>query len=168
MVASATQSKHPPRELRRRVLVPARLRTDAEWYDVRILNISSRGLLIQSPRFAPEGSTVQIFRGDHLIVAEVMWCNSGRSGLRSEERLPVEEILSLKQSRALQLIATTGALPDRRRQSRSVADDARSSGRAMEFAAVGAIAVSLAVGVWTMAERALSGPLANASAALLG
>ena len=168
MVAPATQSKHRQRELRRRVLVPARLRTDAEWCDVRILNISSRGLLIQLPRPAPAGSTVQIFRGDHLIVAEVMWSNAGRSGLRSEERLPVEEILSLKQSCALQSIATSGALHDRRRQSRAVAQDSRLTGRAMEFAAVGAIAVSLAVSVWAMAEHALSSPLASASAALVG
>jgi hypothetical protein len=97
-----------------------------------------------------------------------MWSKAGRSGLRSEERLPVEEILSLKQSRVLQSIATSGALHDRRSQSRAVAPDPRSTGRAMEFAAVGAIAVSLAVSVWAMAEWALATPLAQATAALAG
>ena len=36
-----------PRELRRRVILPARLRTGADWSDTCMLNISSRGLLIQ-------------------------------------------------------------------------------------------------------------------------
>src|SRR5215213_9934355 len=137
MPAPATKSKQRPRELRRRVVVPARVRAGAQWSDACILNISSRGLLIHSLRPAPIGSTVQIVRGDHLIVARVMWSDAGRSGLRSDERLPVDEILSLKQSHPLQLSASTGAIRDRRKQVRGVAVDARLRGRAIEFVAVG-------------------------------
>src|SRR5947209_10843359 len=128
MAGSALKFKHPPRELRRRVVVPARVRTDGQWSDARILNISSHGLLIHSSRPAPKGSIVQILRGDHLIIARVMWSHAGRSGLRSDEQLPVDEILSLKQSRPLQLIASGGAIHERRKRPRGVARDARLRG----------------------------------------
>ncbi|MEA3080748.1 MAG: hypothetical protein QOD54_416 [Sphingomonadales bacterium] len=168
MVAFATQSKHRSRELRRRVVARARVWSGSQWSDVCILNVSSRGLLIQTSRPVAERSTVEILRGDHVIVARVMWSNAGRSGLRSEQQLPVEDILSLEQSRALQLIASNGLIHDRRRTKRRIVVDPRLRGRAMEFLAIGAIAASLAIGMAAMAERALSGPLASASAALGG
>jgi hypothetical protein len=168
MAARATKSKHRSRELRRRVVVRARLRSGTQWGDARILNISSRGLLIQTLRPVREGSMVEILRGDHLIIARVIWSEAGRSGLRAEQLIPVEEILSLEQAGALQLIASNGVLRDRRRAARSMLVDPRLRGRTMEFAAVGVIAVSLAVGVFSMAETALAGPLASVAAVLGG
>ena len=166
MAAPASRAKHRPRELRRRVVVRARVRSGADWGDACILNVSSRGLLIQSSRPVVEGSLIEILRGEHLILARVMWSDAGRSGLRSEERLPVEDILSTEGSRALQLIASNGVIQDRRRKARQRKTEARLRGRAMEFVAVGAIAALLAFGIWGMAERALSRPLASVSAAL--
>ncbi len=168
MVVTAPQSKHRPRELRRRVVVRARVRSGAQWADACILNVSSRGLLIQTSRPVPEGSMVELLRGDHLIMARVMWSTAGRSGLRSEERLPVEDILSIEQARSLRLIASNGVLHDRRTGARGIVRDPRLSGRALEFLAVAAIAASLAVGCRTMVHHALAGPLARASAALGG
>src|SRR5438270_13686625 len=110
MASPATQLKRRPRELRRRVAVPARVRTGEQWADACILNISSRGMLIQSARPLVEGSFVEVSRGDQSIVARVIWSEAGRTGLRSEERLAVEDILSLEQSRALQLIASNRSL----------------------------------------------------------
>ena len=140
-------------------MVGARVRSGAQWGDARILNISSRGLLIQTVRPVPQGSTVEILRGDHLILARVMWSEAGRSGLRAEHVIPVEEILSL---------AHAGALQQRRGEARAIAIDSRLRGRAMEFIAVGMIAISLAVGVWSMAETALATPLSRVAAALGG
>ncbi len=168
MAAPAFLSRHRPRELRRRVVARARVRTGAQWGDACILNVSSRGLLIQTARPVPEGSTVEILRGDHLMTAKVVWSAAGRSGLRSEERLPVEDILSLEHSRALQLIASNGVIRDRRRDRRDAAGDSRICGREMEFAAVGIIAASFAYVIWAMAEQALAEPLAKISAALGG
>jgi hypothetical protein len=149
-------------------MVRARVRSGAQWVDACILNVSSRGMLIHSARPVVEGSTVEILRGDQLIVACVIWSEAGRSGIRSDERLPVEDILSLEQSRGLQLIASNGMFHDRRGGTRGVASEARADGRAIEFLAIGAIAVSLAFGLWAMAEAVLSGPLASVSAALGG
>jgi hypothetical protein len=168
MASPAYQSKHRTRELRRRLVARARVRSDQQWGDACILNVSSRGMLIQSARPIAEGSIVEVLRGDQLIIARVMWSEAGRSGIRSDERLPVEDILSLEQSHSLQLIASNGVLHDRRGGTRAVASEARVHGRAIEFLAVGTVAILLAFGLWVMAEAALSGPLARVSAVLGG
>jgi hypothetical protein len=159
---------HRPRELRRRVVIPARLRNGAQWSDTCILNISSRGLMIHSGRAAPKGSVVELRRGDFVIIARVMWRDGGRVGLQSDERLPIEEILSVSQSKALQLVAADGARIDRRRKPRRRSSDARLRGRAYEFIGTGIIVLGLALSVWAMAEQAFARPLAQISAALGG
>ena len=161
-MSGRTAQGRKPRELRRRVVVPARLRHGASWSDTCILNISSRGLMIHTGRPIPEGTQVEVRRGDHLIVARVMWRDGGRVGLKTEEPLPVEEIMTLGQSPSLQLTAAPG---ERRRHPRPE-DRSRLRGRAIEFAAVVAIAVSLAGGALYMVEAAFARPLAFVSAAL--
>lgn len=157
-----------PRELRRRVVLPARLRNGAQWSDACILNISSRGLMIRSGRAAPEGTRVELRRGDHVIIARVVWRDGARSGLAVDERLPVEDIMSVGQSNALQLVASDGALVERRGRPRQKHNDARLRGRAVEFFGVGAIGLTLAFGVWGMAQQAFAIPLARVEAALGG
>ena len=147
------------RELRRRVVLPARLRTDTQWSDTCILNISSRGLMIHSGRPLSHGNAVELRRGEHVIVARVVWRDGARVGLHSDERLPVEEILSFGTAQTLRLVAADGALIERRRQPRPAADDARLRGRALQFIGILAIAVSLAISIWVMAERAFARPL---------
>jgi hypothetical protein len=167
MGSAKSEKGHRPRELRRRVVLPARLRTGARWSDSCILNISSRGLMIQSAHATAKGSVVELHRGDHVIVARVVWRDGARAGLRSEERLPVEEILSLGQSHALRLTAGDRAFVERRKRPRP-ASDARDRGRLVEFAGVIAITASLATGAWAMAEQALASPMAQVAAALGG
>src|SRR5215213_7636016 len=94
-----------PRELRRRVLLPARIRTSAGWGDACILNISSRGLLIHSNGKASDDGVVELRHGPLVITARVAWRNGQRIGLASEERLPVDQIVTLGISPALELIA---------------------------------------------------------------
>src|SRR5690348_12970017 len=92
------QSGQRSRELRRRVIMPARLRSSGGWTDACILNISSHGLMIHSSRVGPQGSTIELWRGNHVIVARVVWQDGARAGLQSEDRLAVEDILSLGSS----------------------------------------------------------------------
>jgi hypothetical protein len=148
-------------------MLPARLRNGAQWADACILNISSHGLLIHCPRAVSDAGVVELRRGDHVIVARVMWRDGTRAGLQADERLPVEQIMSLDQSQALQLTASSGAV-ERRKQPRPTAIDARLRGRTMEFVSVGVIAASLAITIWSMAEQALARPMAAVAAALSG
>jgi hypothetical protein len=170
MAGIGIKSSGRPRELRRRVLLPARMRNGGQWADACILNISSRGLMIQSARAGPEGSVIELRRGEHVIVARVVWRDGARAGLQSEQRVPVEEIMSLSGSQALQLVANEGALIDRRSRPRPLASASHSrlQGRAMEFAAVLAIGAALAIGAWSTAQQAFAKPLERASAALGG
>ena len=156
------RTSQKPRELRRRVVVPARLRHGASWTDACILNVSSRGLMIHTGRPIVEGTQVEVRRGDHIIVARVMWRDGGRAGLKAEERVPVEEIMTLGQSPSLQLTAATG---ERRKHPRP-GDNSRLRGRAIEFAGVVTIAISLAGAGLAMIEQAFARPLAMVSAAL--
>jgi hypothetical protein len=149
-------------------MLPARLRTGAQWSDTCILNISSRGLLIHSARAGPQGSTVELRRGDHVIVARVVWREGARVGLHADEQLPVEQIMSLGQCQTLQLTARAGPAAERRLRPRAEADDARLRGRAMEFVSVGVIALCLALTIWSIAQEALASPMAAVRTALGG
>src|SRR4051794_1216719 len=120
-------SNHRPREMRRRVVLPARLRSSAGRTDTCILNISSRGLLIHSARTGPQGSKVELCRGDLAIVACVVWQDGARAGLRTEDRVPVEDMLSFRGSTALGSVASSSGGEDQRKRN---------------FAAVTIIAVS--------------------------
>ena len=138
-------------------MIPARLRNGAAWADACILNISSRGLLVHSPRGVPQGGIVELRRGEHVIVARVVWRDGTRVGLRADDRLPVDEIISLDGAAAFQLTAPGPGQPERRKRQRPAPMDSRLRGRAMEFVSVGVIAASLfatAAGLlaWTAGE----------------
>jgi hypothetical protein len=144
------------------------LLSGAAWSDACILNISSRGLLIQTNRSAPQGSFVELRRGDHLIVARVVWRAGTRTGLSASERLPVEEILSLGQLSALGSSARFGEPAERRQTAREAHERSRLASRAMEFASVAMIAACLAGTAFALAGRVLARPIADVEAALRG
>ena len=151
-----------PRELRRRVVMPARLRHGSSWSDACILNISSRGLMIHTGRPIAEGTEVDVCRGDHVITARVVWRDGGRAGLRAKDRVPFEEIVTLAKSPPLELTADW----DRRNGDRRRQDRGRQDGRSIEFAGVLAIAVSLAGASLAILQSAFARPLALVAAAL--
>ncbi len=166
MAYAKSNRTHRSREWRRRVALPARLRLGESWADACILNISSRGLLIQANRGAEPGSLIELRRGEHAILARVIWRQGPRAGLRAEECLPVEDILTMDQAASLQLTTVDTSLVEwRRRRSH---DESRWRGRAIEFAAVLFIAASLGIGGFMMVEQALAKPLALVEAALGG
>ena len=153
-----------PRELRRKVIVPARLRHGATWSDTCILNVSSRGLLIHTGRPIRDGSEVELRRGDHLIVARVVWREGARAGLRTLERVPVEEIVLLGRAAPLQSSVSN---IDRRRRPRPQ-QPSRRRGRAVEFAGVLGIVACLAAAGLTMVDAAFARPLTLVTSTLAG
>jgi hypothetical protein len=163
MSARNSRQSQRPRELRRRVVVPARLRHGASWSDTCILNLSSRGMMIHTNQQVAPGTAVEIRRGEHAIIARVVWRSGGRAGLQAEERLPVEEIMTVGQAPPLQL--TAGG--DRRKYPRPE-DRSRAQGRMAEFAGVGVVALSLAVAALSMVEQAFARPIALVTTALGG
>lgn len=166
MALRKTQRNERPRELRRRVILPARLQSGAGWSDTCILNLSSRGMMIQSPRPMPPGSFVQLRRGDHVIAAKVVWRDGTRLGLQSEDRVPVEEIISLSGASSLRLVASGETLPERRKKKRNDFEQARAKGRALEFAATIAAATVFATCAWGLAHEAFAKPIEAVQASL--
>ena len=164
MISRVPSGAHKPRELRRRVIVPARLRMGAFWTDARILNISSRGLMIQSSRAAQQDCLVELWKGDRVIVARVVWRKGVKAGLQSEERVPIEEIVSLAQSPGLQLTPRGRPAYERRRRPRTNRNS-RLRARALEFASVAIIGASLAGAAFGLIEQALGRPFAAAQSA---
>ena len=136
------------------------------WTDACILNVSSRGLMINAPAaLAVQGSTIELWHGDHLIVATVVWRKGSRAGLHAEERVPVDEILAISQSGSLKLTAASWPEFERRRVVRT-SDDSRVRGRAMEFVGAAMVACVLAAAAFSLVDRAFERPLRHVEAAL--
>lgn len=164
------QSSYLPRELRRRVIMPARLHSSSGWADACILNISSRGLMIHSARAGPQGSIVELRRGSHAIVARVVWRDGARVGLKTEERLAVEDLIRLNCASAMTV--TTGQAQKRARdtpsQRRERNRNRRSLARVIEYVGVALIACMLAATAFDVFERVLGTPMALIETALAG
>jgi len=163
---AAANPKHKSREWRRSVLLKARMRTAAGWSDACILNISSRGLLIHASRASDRGSVVEVRQGEHVIRARVMWSDGARAGLRADELLPVESILSLDDSTAFRLTAPRREV-ERRLRPRTH-EQSRIRGRLFEFATFAVIAICVGAIAFSLVGEALARPLAQVRSALGG
>ena len=165
MVCAKSDAGHRPRELRRSVVLPARMRLGSAWSDACILNISSRGMMIQASRGVPQGITIELQRGEYVVLAHVVWRYGARAGLQVEERLAVEDILTLSQAPGLQLTAVDSLLL-RRRDFYPTHDTSRLRARVFEFASIALIAISLSTAGLSMAREAIARPLALVEATL--
>src|SRR3954447_9163403 len=155
-------SKQKPRELRRAVLLPAHIRTTAGWGQACILNVSSHGLLIYSSGVAPTGDEVQLRHGAHVISARVVWRKGQRLGLATEERLPIDDIVTLGISPALQLMAVKAPAY----RSGSGYAESRQRSRTMQFVSTALIGALLSLAAVDLFAAAFARPLNRVAAAL--
>jgi len=88
--------------------------------------------------------------------------------LQSEQRVPVEELMSISQIPSLQLTAVQQWPQVERRKRQRRHDDSRLRSRAMEFVSVALIGVSLAFGAFIMVQQAFARPLSYVQTALGG
>jgi hypothetical protein len=150
------------------VVLPARMRIGARWSDACILNISSHGLMIRTANRITDDSVVELRRGEHVIFARVVWRDGPKAGLQTDERVPVEEIITLDPSTSLQVTAADALLIERRNQPRRICQDSRLRARAIESIGVVAIAAMVGAGAFGMVELAFARPLAMVRMALGG
>jgi hypothetical protein len=138
-------------------MLRARLRAISGWSDACILNVSSRGLMINAS--APvKGDSIELWHGEYLIIATVVWKKGTRAGLHAEGRLPVDDILALSKSPSLRLTAGSWPEIDRRKTPR-IQTDSRARARATEFAGIVVIAACLTAGAVEVFERAFATPI---------
>lgn len=167
MPDSKSDCNQRPRELRRRVVLTTRMRFGTGWSEACILNVSSRGVMIQASCKVPQGALIELRRDDQVIVGRVVWQDGMRAGLRVEDRLPVEDILVLSQAPSLQLTAAESIHRERRKVPRAH-EASRHRARTMEFAGVAFVGISLSFAVLAMIEQAFARPLALIELALGG
>lgn len=155
-----------PREPRHKVLVRARMKSAAGWNDACILNVSSRGLLLQAADPPGTGSYLEIRRGALVIVARVVWIKHHRFGVKSQDPLPVDAIVA----NVAAPVAGEGVRVGERRQAARrdlpAAVRSRHQGRAIEFGFVIALAVAATGFAAGEVHAILSKPVEAVAAAL--
>lgn len=166
-----------PREERISVVIPSRMRVADCWSDVCIRNISSRGLLVAAKAPPPVGSYVEIRRGTQIIVARAVWTSGQYLGLRAQEKLPVQRIISEPRltSRPQVAVADGVAAADRRDArtpaAQATADRAARSRRiasSIQFMLFAAIGIGVAGWAATAVFAVLGNPMARIERALDG
>ena len=178
MATKGMQTGAHPREERFRVVIPSRMRVDNWWTDVCIRNISAHGLLIASANPPARGSYVEIRRGTQIIVARAVWADGQFCGLRSQEALPVEQIITeprLAKRPAVAVVSAAGAA-DRRRDDRRIGaaavaerqDRSRRFAAAFQFVALAMVALGLSGWAAVAVYRLLAAPAASIGRALGG
>ncbi|WP_147276212.1 PilZ domain-containing protein [Sphingomonas aracearum] len=161
------------REPRRPCLVKARMRDGADWTDVVIHNMSSRGLLASCARALRPGAVIEIRRVHHIIIGRVVWARGRSVGVRTQDRIDIDGIIA---ARAPDRPPAVQEDAERRNTSRALtqrdiaerAERSRTTARLFQFVlltgAVGGGALLLA----TEMLRLLGGTLGRVTAALAG
>ena len=149
-----------PREWRRKVLVSARMRSPAGWGEARILNVSSRGMMIRTVHPAQTGSMIELRRGDQVIFAKVVWQSGTRAGLRSNSIVPVTDLMCMSEKLGDPPALWSPMVPAARGRVACIDEAAVAyRSRVMQFAAITAIAGIVAIGLGSMAAEILGAPL---------
>lgn len=149
-------------------MLKARMRSDATWKDVCIVNMSLHGLGIQTADPPARGAYVEVRRGPHVIVARIAWTKGHRAGLRAQDPIFISAVLR-DEPAAVTSSPIPGRQVERRKTPRNTAtlhDVSRQYGRAMEFACFGIIACALAFSTIGLVENALARPLEQIRLAL--
>lgn len=161
-----------PREKRRKVVIPARMRNESGWVDAIIHNLSSQGLGLRSAAAPDRGAYIEIFRLHYKLIGRVVWRNGDSFGVRLQDRVNVEDFIAAqprsrdgqsgereRRSAAREAITLPApSIEERLERSRQMA-------RMMNF---GALLAAIAVGAWLLFSgvSAALAPLQKVAAAL--
>ena len=149
------------REPRRKVMIRARMRSGADWCDVAIHNMSSRGLLATSDVVCRPGTVIEIRRIHHIIVGRVVWQNGAYFGVRTQDRIDIDGIIAAKPPARKPGTEAQPADADRRATRRQSLGEREAASRrfASRFQFV---ALAVAIGVMALiAAQAVSGILSR-------
>ena len=158
-----------PREPRKKVMIKARMRVGATWRDACILDLSSRGMMIQASDPPPGGSYLELRRGRHVIVARVVWSHGPRAGLRSQDPLPTDAIIAEPDHSAGPPLVTgveRRAEPLARGRPMPQHEQSRWQSRAWEFASLVLVGGVLATFAFDAVASALERPMTAVEGAL--
>lgn len=155
-----------PREPRQKVLIHARMRVGASWSDACILNLSPRGMLVQSQSAPDRGNYLEIRRGQHVVVARVVWSSGQRFGVHTQDIIRPDELTRDTDNSSARSLAQ----PERRVAPRSMVtrhESSRQRGRAFEFCTLAALGLGSAFLLFATIAELLARPLATIETALI-
>lgn len=129
------------------------MRCGAAWADTSIVNVSNRGMGLQTLRAPAPGSYIEIRKGPVCIVAQVVWTHGQRFGVRTQDDVDLGALSAKRPSGARSRPEDSGEaaaclqwkrIPKRHFE---IAERNRLLGRAAEFVwiGLGAAAASLLV-----------------------
>jgi hypothetical protein len=158
-----------PRQDRRRVLIPARMKQGVSWTDVCIRNLSSRGLLLQGRCPPRPGTYVEVRRGNHIIVARVIWTKELEFGAQTQDLLSMEQIIRAPEQ-ATSAANPAGGHTERRAAPRPSPNRSHEASRQlsslMQYGFMIAVSVSLAAAAVAAVRNAVASPLSIVAANL--
>jgi len=145
------------------VSIRTRVSLGPHWADGKVLNISTRGMLIHCAKPLPLGATVQIRQGSQSVSAEVVWREGDRSGVQCQSGIAISEWLAACEAspvkqRVEKRPKTSVRLP--------AEESSRLIARQLEYVAVMAVALAISLSVTALAASALVAPFHAVEAAL--
>lgn len=161
-----------PRELRRKVVIEAQMRIGAAWGEVCLLNLSSRGALARSAEPPPKGTYVEFRRGSHVIVACVMWAEKHRFGVRTQDPIRVDDLISDPDGSSASANGSAQVQPNAKwkqaykRPAGQQHEQSRMMARSMEFCILVGSGVICAGVAFALVQTAVSEPMSQISEAL--
>ena len=157
------------REPRRKVFVAARMRCGAAWDDVRVLDVSSGGFLLQAKDVPRRGTYIELCRGRKSFVARVVWTGSECFGVRTRERVAVDAFVNPEHSEPSARESASGGEPAAMRRLEDNAhrfERSRQRARALEYGSLIGVGAFAALLIAMVAGKVLAMPLGMVSAAL--
>lgn len=155
-----------PREWRRKVLVTVRIRSPSGWSDARIVDVSSRGMKIRSPQLGLPGSTIELRKGEQLILARIVWQQGGWAGLQSDSILPLGDLLCQGEEDGRPPVRSDELRAGPRQRSAQDGGLARNVGRLIDGFAVMAFATILVAALAFTAAKTLGDTMTAVRSAL--
>jgi hypothetical protein len=159
------------RETRLAVNLICRIRQDDGWHDVRVRNISCRGIGASSATPPAIGEYAELRRGSALIVARVVWQHGHSFGLRSQDRIDIPALLG--QGAAAKEGQFEPANAERRRQPRedslvNAAEQSKHVSSMLQYTVLGIASLAAALFASSAVRDIFSTPLAAVAHALPG
>lgn len=157
-----------PREPRQTIRVSARMKSAQGWHDVAIQNASAHGMKISATATMRRGDCIEVRRGNQIIVARIVWAESGSYGLRTQDVVDIPALVNPNAAKAEAVI--NGHRVERRAHPRhnEIAEKSRAFATRFQWAAIGGALVMAAGFVGTTVLDVLSTPFVAVTAALAG
>lgn len=163
------------REPRRLVHRPARMRSNGEWCDITICNVSSRGFMGKCASPPPRGTYIEVRHRSLCIVARVMWSRDLRFGVRAQDRIDIDNLLCEETARPSSrgeerrsARRRPAPLPAPQADTQAAAEASRRFARAFEWVTL-SLAVAVAAGLmFQIVTTSLRKPMQDVRDAMSG